>query len=238
MGSQFAEDNAVFLYDILMQHDCSLEGSGVGKWDGLDGAEALSALMKKKGTRRKTHSSPGLDEIHAQRNGTYTSKQFVLSANASGADRAREISECRAYLTFMSNTRLTHMANGGNFFAARVLADKLMQDPEKLPPSSLASDMSKYWRLISEKMSSLVWYKEFIHMIGIEGVPQGGPKDTCQGVPCDSSSIKENMATNRSTDVKAKEPYRADLKGAARYLSDDFLFDFRTSGPYELLRSS
>ena len=218
MGSQFAEDNAVFLYDILMQHDCSLGGSGVGKWDGLDGAEALSALMKKKGTRRKTHSSPGLDEIHAQRNGTYTSKQFVLSANASGTDRDREISECRAYLTFMSKTRLTHMANGGNFFAARVLADKLMQDPEKLPHSSLASDLSKYWRLISEKMSSLTWYKEFSHLVGVESVPEGELNDACQDMACESSSIKRDTATNRSTDVQAKGPYRADLKGAARYI--------------------
>lgn len=217
MGSQFAEDNAVFLYDILMQHDCTIGGSGVGKWDGLDGAEALSKLMKKKGTRRKIHSSPGLDEIHAQRNGTYTSKQFVLSANASSTDRDREISECRAYLTFMSNTRLTHMANGGNFFAARVLADKLLQDPEKLPHSSLASDLSKYWSLISEKMSTVTWYKDIPHLIGTGAVAESGSTDTCEGVACDSSSMKNDAAAKRSSEVKAKNLHKADLKGAARY---------------------
>jgi hypothetical protein len=82
------------------------------------------------GTSAGTDPSPMMasDESSraAERDGTFSSKQYVLSGNASTHDT--EAARCRAYLKHMSRVRLLHLTNGGNHFAARMLADNMIED--------------------------------------------------------------------------------------------------------------
>jgi hypothetical protein len=82
------------------------------------------------GTGTGTDPSPMMasDESSktAERDGTFSSKQYVLSGNASTHDA--EAAKCRAYFKHMSRVRLLHLTNGGNHFAARILADNMIED--------------------------------------------------------------------------------------------------------------
>lgn len=62
----------------------------------------------------------------AERDETFSSKQYVLSGNASTHEI--ESAKCRAYLKHMSRVRLQHLTNGGNHFAARMLADNMIEN--------------------------------------------------------------------------------------------------------------
>lgn len=82
------------------------------------------------GTGTGTGTSPVMtsDESSkaAEREETFSSKQYVLSGNAS--THKTESAKCRAYLKHMSRVRLQHLTNGGNHFAARMLADNMIED--------------------------------------------------------------------------------------------------------------
>lgn len=93
-------------------------------------AAAAPAPAPVPGTSTDTDPSPvtASDESSraADRDGTFSSKQYVLSGNASTHET--EAARCRAYLKHMSRVRLLHLTNGGNHFAARMLADNMIDD--------------------------------------------------------------------------------------------------------------
>lgn len=122
MGSQLAEVNAVFLYDMLLLSDCSSD-----PWSAESKANTHSKPSSRMPSRRSSTASSSTNPkgSYGQKDDSYSSKQYVLSGNSTVHEA--EAARCRIYLNRMADMRLTRLANGGNYYAAGVLADNILR---------------------------------------------------------------------------------------------------------------
>jgi TPR repeat protein len=151
MGSQIAQDNAVYLYEILIVEDCA-DGNHSSSSDSdtrnPDDSDQYSYDVRKK-TRIKIRSKFKPRDIKSLSNrGLFkfddsmfiSSKKYLFPtrniSDQGGANRDKDI--CRSYLNYMANHRLIELSNGGDVYALRDLADNLMNEGSE-PHSQLPS---------------------------------------------------------------------------------------------------
>lgn len=233
LGSQLAEDNAIFLYDNILLQDCSSESSEnrIGKYNGEINAlskspngkstrsfssatsSSLSATptatatatapdKSKKAVKEREGSFSSKEGSFSSKEGSFSSKQYVLSGINNASTHEIETAKCRAYLHRMTRVRLLHLVNNGNHFAARILADNMIE----ASPSSFKTNETP--------RSSL---KFFINMKGI----------LCAGrdyiikwfLPSNKSHSEDSEDKDYEgiqAQVNVSENSSVDLKGAAR----------------------
>jgi hypothetical protein len=121
MGSQLAEDNAIFLYDMLLLSDCSANPRSAESRVKTHSKPSSRMPSRKPSTASFTVNS---NESHGQMDDSFSSKQYVLSGNSTVHEA--EAARCRIYLNRMTDMRLAHLANGGNHYAAGILADNIL----------------------------------------------------------------------------------------------------------------
>ena len=151
MGSQTAQENSLFLYDTLLLTDCSENStiniaptskfnrrntsSTINQNDQIQHSYFYPKLFEEKSQEKDATNGnskdPVINNSSAYENDkTFSSKMFVLPTDEeehSGHTPLSEISICRTYLNTMSQIRLVQLANAGNTYAARKLADKTMK---------------------------------------------------------------------------------------------------------------
>jgi hypothetical protein len=161
-------------------------GSGGGGGSGSGSGADASTVMASDESSRAT-----------ERDGTFSSKQYILSGNTSTHEA--ETAKCRAYLKHMSRVRLLHLTNGGNHFAARMLADNMIEDSPTTFKINEPPSASKFVTYMSGMYAALKRYfiKTFLSSSGRDIVD-------CDRRDCDES--------HSNASVKSK----VDLKGAAR----------------------
>ena len=226
LGSQLAEDNAIFLYDNILLQDCSSESSEnrIGKDNGEINAlskspnwkstrsfsSATSSSLSATPTATATATAPDKSKkavkeregSFSSKEGSFSSKQYVLSGINNASTHEIETAKCRAYLHRMTRVRLLHLVNNGNHFAARILADNMIE----ASPSSFKTNETP--------RSSL---KFFINMKGI----------LCAGrdyiikwfLPSNKSHSEDSEDKDYEgiqAQVNVSENSSVDLKGAAR----------------------
>ena len=243
LGSQLAEDNAIFLYDNILLQDCSIESESesesrgrIGKDNGELNAHSKSPNWKSARTYSSatsptlpptatatatatgtatgaTTSADKNSKAVKERDGTFSSKQYVLSGTSDISTHAIETAQCRAYLHRMTRVRLLHLVNNGNHFAARILADNMIDDS----PSGFKTNETP--------RSS---FKFFIHM---KGILYAG-KDyvmkwflSSNKSNGDDSVDKDYVGILVQVQVNVSEKSLVDLKGAARSVYNS-LFEF------------
>jgi hypothetical protein len=133
----------------------------------------------------------------AERDGTFSSKQYVLSGNASTHEI--EAAKCRAYLKHMSRVRLLHLTNGGNHFAARMLADNMIEDS---PTTFKMLDPPSVSRFLTYMSGTYAAAKQYV----IKTFLSSSESNTgCSG---DGDCVRSHINASMKSPV--------DLKGAAR----------------------
>lgn len=152
MGSQTAQENVLYLYDTLLLTDCAENSTTISLYsDSKSMKKNISKTTSHKRIVQHSYFYPKLfqDKSHENdsknenfttpttNNGsttnndtTFSSKMYVLSSDAK-EHSSKEISACRRYLKTMSKVRLVQLANAGNLYAARKLADNIMEASSK-----------------------------------------------------------------------------------------------------------
>lgn len=150
MGSQIAQDNAVYLYEILIVEDCAdsnHSSSNDSDTRDLDSDKYSYDVRKKTRIKIRSKFKPR-DTNSISNRGLFrfddsmfiSSKRYLFpTRNISdqvGANRDKDV--CRSYLNYMANHRLVELSNGGDVYALRDLADNLMNEGSE-PHSQLSS---------------------------------------------------------------------------------------------------
>lgn len=197
MGSQLAEDNAVFLYDMLLLSDCSSDPRS---------AESKAKTHSKPSNRnpsRKPSTASFTTNPNGQKDDSYSSKQYVLSGNSTVHEA--EAARCRIYLNRMADMRLTRLANGGNHYAAGILADNILRristnnsySPTRANPYPNWSTVSAYTsKLFSDAHRFLLDLIRPSTTVSERTVP------TCQGEECLLPGAEKSAVTGPLPDVK------------------------------------
>ena len=151
MGSQTAQENSLFLYDTLLLTECSANrtssivpmsllnkknnSSTIHRNDKIQQSYFYPKLFQEKSQKKDTTEINSTDPIIIYDNDkTFSSKMYVLPTDEkehSEETSLSEISSCRTYLKTMSQIRLVQLANAGNIYAARKLADNIMEVSSK-----------------------------------------------------------------------------------------------------------
>ena len=237
LGSQLAEDNAIFLYDNILLQDCSIESESGGRI-GKDNVE-LNAHSKSpnwKSTRAyssATSQSPSSSPTptptvtaagtatatasdknnkavkEGSLEGSFSSKQYVLSGTNNTSKHAIETAKCRAYLHRMTRVRLLHLVNNGNHFAARILADNMIDDS----PSGFKTNETP-----RSSLKFFVYMKEMLYAGRDYIVKWFLPSNKS-----DSDDIVDKDYVGIKVQVNVSEKSLVDLKGAARSVYSSLL---------------
>ena len=147
MGSQTAQENSLFLYDTLLLTECSANrtnsivpmnllnkknnSSTIHRSNKIQQSYFYPKLFEENSQKKETTEINSTDPIIIYDNDkTFSSKMYVLPTDDKDyfeETSLNEISSCRTYLKTMSQIRLVQLANAGNIYAARKLADNIME---------------------------------------------------------------------------------------------------------------
>lgn len=200
MGSQLAEDNAIFLYDMLLLSDCSSDGRSAESRAKTHSKPMSRTPSRKPSATPFTATSKG---SHGQKDDPSSSKQYVLSGNSTVHEA--EAARCRIYLNRMADMRLANLANGGNHYAAGILADNILHRISSknsyssvrtnLYPkgSTLSAYVSKLFTDVQHALLELIRYST-----GVSQKTPGG----CQGDECLLSGAERSTELGELPDVK------------------------------------
>jgi hypothetical protein len=200
MGSQLAEDNAIFLYDMLLLSDCSGDSRGAESRAKTHSKPSSRMPSRKPSTASFTATSNG---SHGHIDDSFSSKQYVLSGNSTVHEA--EAARCRIYLNRMADMRLAHLANGGNHYAAGILADNILHRVSSNNSyATVRTNQYPNWPTVTAYASKLFSdaKRTLLHLIRPSVSISDKAPGVCEGDECSQSVVEKETENGPLPDVK------------------------------------
>ena len=108
------------------QRENSFAAKNIRSYPNIFGDKNDKNLENENGNEKDSETSTASGSVGTDSNGsTFSSRMYVLPGKE--GEHSEESSVCRVYLNSMTKIRLTQLANAGNYYAARRLADIMME---------------------------------------------------------------------------------------------------------------